>query len=197
MNTEDRNTFQPEEEKLLIEQAKENKEAFAKLYETYFQRIYNYILHRTSDIDLTEDLTSQVFMKVLDNIHKFEWRGLPFSAWLYRIASNEIMTYYRQNKHVSNTNFEELEFIIADEGDSPLDMVKSAEKRAEERMKYSAIRNTLDKLKPKYAEIIVLKYFEKKENDEIAMILNTSEGNIRIRLHRAIKKIKKLLINDE
>ncbi len=191
------NQISLEEEKSLVTRAKKDREAFGELYGMYFQRIYNYILHRTGNVDLTEDLTSQVFMKVLDNIEKFEWRGLPFSAWLYRIASNEIASHFRKSKPVSNVDLSELEFLAPDEEESIHEkMVGDVEKESLE-LKYSKVKELVDKLKPKYAEIIVLKFFEKKSNLEISQILDVTEGNLRIRLFRALKILKKLINEKE
>ncbi len=194
MNEVDNQTS-PEQEKDLVERAKTDRNAFGELYEIYVQRIYNYILHRTSDVDLTEDLTSQVFMKVLDNLEKFEWRGLPFAAWLYRIAANEIASHYRKGKFISNADINELEFLIPDTEDSVHDKMVDGVEEAEKREKYVEMRKYVSKLKPKYAEIVVLKFFEKKSNTEISQILDVSEGNLRIRLHRALKLLKQLMDN--
>jgi len=183
------------EEKNLVEMAKKDKEAFATLYEIYFARIHNYILRRAGDIDLAEDLTSQVFMKVLDNIQKFEWRGLPFSAWLYRIASNVLMTHYRKNKHQSVVDLDDISFMMVDSELTPLEKAKEQDETIENNLKYKSVKKALIKIKPKYAEIIVFKFFEKKGNSEIAEILSISEGNLRIRLFRALKELKKILVN--
>src|SRR4029078_7215524 len=83
----------------------------------YYLMIFNYILRRTNDFELSQDVTTDVFMKALDRIHKFTWRGLPFSAWLYRIASNEIADHFRgqQAKTVS------LEVLMEEQGFEPID----------------------------------------------------------------------------
>jgi len=87
--------MQIDQEQKLIELAKTDGQAFGELYDLYYLKIFNYILRRTSDFELSQDITADVFMKALDMIHKFTWRGLPFSAWLYRIASNEIADHFR------------------------------------------------------------------------------------------------------
>lgn len=187
------NQLSLEEEKSLINRAKNDKEAFGELYEIYFKRIYNYVLHRTSNVDLSEDLTSQTFMKVLENISKFEWRGLPFQAWLYRIASNVLMSHYRKNKHTSAVNMDDIQFLIVDKNDSPLEEIKKQENIDEIKVKFIEVQKAISKLKPKYAEIIALKFFEKKSNSEIAKIMDISEGNLRIRIFRALKTLKNYL----
>jgi len=189
------NQLSLEEEKALIARAKNDKEAFGELYEIYFQRIYNYIIHRTANVDLAEDLTSQTFMKVLENISRFEWRGLPFQAWLYRIASNVIMTHYRKNKHNSSVNMEDIKFLVVDKNDSPLEEMKKVETDNETQLKFTEVQQAMGKLKPEYAEIIALKFFERKSSNEIAQIMDISEGNARIKIFRALKKLRNYLKN--
>ncbi|MES1181393.1 MAG: sigma factor, partial [Flavobacterium sp.] len=75
-------------EQLIVERSKRNPKDFAELYEKYFDRIYYFILRQTDDEETAGDLTSQTFVNVLNNLSKYEFRGLPFSAWLYKIASN-------------------------------------------------------------------------------------------------------------
>jgi RNA polymerase sigma-70 factor (ECF subfamily) len=82
-------TAEPDE-RLLIEAAQRDPARFAALYDLYFDRIYAYVARRASSRDEAEDIVSEVFHKALANLRRFEWRGAPFSAWLYRIAANEI-----------------------------------------------------------------------------------------------------------
>ena len=86
-----------EEEEFLILRSQADPEAFRPLYEKYFKRIFLFVLHRVGDKVLAADITSQVFLKALTNIKKFEFRGLPFSAWLFRIALNECNDYFRKS----------------------------------------------------------------------------------------------------
>jgi len=86
------------EEQKLVEAAKKSDEAFGKLYDRYFDGVYGFVFRRTDDEDVAGDLTSQAFLKAMQNLNRYEFRGLPFSAWLYRIASNEVNKYYRKKK---------------------------------------------------------------------------------------------------
>jgi RNA polymerase sigma-70 factor (ECF subfamily) len=76
-----------EQERELVERAKSNREAFGELYDQYYSRIFGYVLKRTANIEVAEDVTSEVFFKALKNLRQFRWRGVPFSSWLYRIAN--------------------------------------------------------------------------------------------------------------
>ena len=78
------------DERLLIEEAQKDPARFAELYENNFERVYAYVVRRVGDRAETEDLTSEVFHHALANLHRFEWRGIPFAAWLFRIAANLI-----------------------------------------------------------------------------------------------------------
>jgi RNA polymerase sigma-70 factor (ECF subfamily) len=87
-----------EQERELVERAKNNTEAFGELYDRYYSQIFGYVLKRTASIEVTQDVTSEVFFKALKNLRQFRWRGVPFSSWLYRIATNEIANYFTKNK---------------------------------------------------------------------------------------------------
>ena len=82
----------------ILEQSKKNPRAFGELYEKYYDRIFNFIFRQTDDEDLTADLCSQAFLIALKNLERYEFRGVPFSAWLYKIASNEVNKHYRKQK---------------------------------------------------------------------------------------------------
>ncbi|MCL0091864.1 sigma-70 family RNA polymerase sigma factor [Dehalococcoidales bacterium] len=87
-----------EQEKELVERAKNDAEAFGELYEQYYPQIFGYVLRRTASIEIAQDITSEVFFKTLKNLGQFRYPGFPFSSWLYRIATNEITNYFRKNK---------------------------------------------------------------------------------------------------
>src|SRR5262245_7849123 len=85
------------DERLLVEAAQADPAKFDALYERHFERIYFFVVSRVHDRAVAEDLTSEVFHKALANLASFEWRGAPYSAWLYRIASNAIVDYYKRS----------------------------------------------------------------------------------------------------
>ena len=88
-----------EQERELIERAKNDTEAFGELYDRYYSQIFGYVLRRTANIEIAQDVTSEVFFKALKNLGQFRWRHVPFSSWLYRIATHEIANYFRKSKH--------------------------------------------------------------------------------------------------
>ena len=93
-----------QDEASLIRRAQENdREAFREIYETYFDKIFRYLAIKTGDRTEAEDMTQQVFLKALQSISSFKWKGVPFSAWLYRIAHNQVIDYYRKQKKKAAT----------------------------------------------------------------------------------------------
>ena len=87
-----------DEDQTLVAAAKKNRDAFAIIYDKYFERIYLFIFKRVCDEDIAGDICQETMLKVMFNIDKYEDRGLPFSAWLYRIASNEVNLFFRKKK---------------------------------------------------------------------------------------------------
>src|ERR1700758_3721828 len=104
-------TEQIEAEELLIKAAQKNPRDFAPLYEKYFERIVSYIYHRIENKDEAFEITAQVFYKALSNLSKYKSRGLPFSAWLFRIASNEMNHRFRKNISQRTLNIDDLGLI--------------------------------------------------------------------------------------
>jgi RNA polymerase sigma-70 factor (ECF subfamily) len=177
----------PEGEKELIKRAKKDPEAFSELYEKYYSQIFGYALKRVANLEIAQDVTSETFLKALKNLWQFRWRNIPFSCWLYRIASNEIVNYFRKHKAkmiplekisepVSNDNLE-IEFIEAQE-------------ELEKHQDFLRVQEKISKLHFKYQEVIVLRFFEQKQIKEIAEILGKKEGTIKSLLHRGLEKLR-------
>jgi RNA polymerase sigma factor (sigma-70 family) len=181
-----------DQEQKLIERAKTEGAAFGELYDLYYPKILNYILRRTGDIEVSEDITTEVFMKALDRIQTFIWRGVPFSAWLYRIASHEIANHFR-NKHTKNMS---LETLMEEHGFEPANEVDieasytEAQEKIERHQQFLLVQQSLLKLPLKYQEALALRYFEKKSIAEIAGILNKRPGTIKSLLSRGVRKLQ-------
>jgi RNA polymerase sigma-70 factor (ECF subfamily) len=181
-----------QEEKELIRRAKNDIQAFGRLYDKYYSQIFGYVLRRTANICIAQDLTSEIFLKALKNIKQFQWRGIPFSAWLYRIASHEIATAFRKNKRRQLLTQE-----IMNQADTYGISVEAEIALAEEELQkhedFLAIHNSISKLPVKYQEVIVLRFFEKKQLEEIGDILGKREGTVKSLLHRGMEKLKKIV----
>lgn len=176
------------EEKKLVEEAQKDLKLFCKLYDLYYPRIFGYILKRVADLEIAQDVTSETFLKSFNNLKKFKWKGVPFSAWLYRIASNEIANYFRKRKYrtVSLDKIPELSSVANPEADFLL-----AEKELKNQKDFLELHEKISKLPLAYQEVIVLRFFEKKKVKEIAEILGKKEGTIKSLIHRAIEKLRK------
>jgi len=177
-----------EEEKELIERAKKDPESFSILYDKHYSRIFSYILKRTADVEVAQDVTSETFLKAFKNIRSFKWKGIPFSSWLYRIASNEIASFYRKRKKVIS-----LENISDPKAESnPLDEVIRAQEEIDKHRDIVVLHEKISQLPPQYQEVICLRFFEKKKIQEICEITGKKEGTVKSLLHRAIERLKKL-----
>ena len=169
-----------EQEAIEIDLAKKNPERFAPLYERYFLQIFKYIFKRIESEELANDICQQTFIKALTKIGNYQHKGLPFSSWLYRIAQNEINQEYRNRKRARvvdiNDNdlpelFEEIEVDITEQ-------------------RRNKLLKAMTQLAPQEVSLIEMKYFEKRTGQEISEILDISLSNVKVKLHRIVKKIK-------
>ena len=181
--------FTDKEEILLIENAKSDPESFGKLYDKYYDQIYRFCLHRTANIDLAQDITSEVFTKLLNKLWMFRWKNVAFSAWLFKIANNEVNSYYRKNKQ-KFVDIEDYSEKIPDNEKVADYNINLEEEELQDKKMFLTLHNSVKQLDLKYQEVIVLKYFEEKSIKEISEILSKSEGTVKSLLHRGIKKLR-------
>jgi len=166
----------------LVRLAKEDSEAFGELYERYVDKIYNYIYYRVSDQAEAEDLTARTFFRALRKIDSYEDRGLPFSAWLYRIAHNLVANWHRSNSRRKSVQLDEL--MAATSGESnPGAIIEQQEMHA---MLIEAIR----KLPEDRQQLIILKFVERLPNAQIGQIMGRSESSIKSLYHRTLKSLR-------
>ena len=170
-------------EKEIIEAAKQNPENFAPLYDKYYKQIFGYVYQRMECKDTAFDLTAQVFLKALTNIEKYEYKGVPFASWLYRIAHSEVMQLFRTKKNLKTIN--------ADVGD----LRHICEEVEEEYMgQYKNIlMSVIKELPVDELTLIEMRFFEKRPFKEIAEILNITETNAKVKLYRILERVKKTL----
>ena len=166
-----------------VKKAVKDPEKFKVLYDRYFTVIFNYIFRKIDDEDITADLTSQTFLKALRNLRKYKFKGVPFSAWLYRIASNEVNRHYQQTnkKLVFSFDVQEFENLIE----------QSIEK--EEKPDIDYIIQQMQSMCESDIEVLELRFFEIKSFSEIAFIMDITEATAKMRTYRAIDKLRKLL----
>jgi RNA polymerase sigma-70 factor (ECF subfamily) len=167
-------------EQEIIEQAKKDVKAFGEIYEKYFDRIFNFIYRQTGDEDVAGDLSSQTFISVLNNLPKYEFRGFPFSAWLYKIASNEVRKHYRKNKSKQVFSIEELKVReLVEQADDGWD-----EETVQRLLTY------MNDLPTDMLQVLELRFFEDKDFKEIAFILDMTESGAKMRTYRALDKLR-------
>ncbi|MBN1375630.1 MAG: sigma-70 family RNA polymerase sigma factor [Dehalococcoidia bacterium] len=171
----------------MVKRAQHSREAFGELYEIHYKRIFNYALKRTANVQLAMDITSVTFLKAMNQIGKYQWRDIPFAAWLYRIAGNEINDYYRK-EYRNNVSIDRVP-DLADSSDYA-DEVNHAEEELNKNEEFLLLHDKLAELPAMYQEVIVLKFFEKKKIKDIVQILGKKEGTIKSLLHRGIEKLR-------
>jgi len=175
-------------EKELVERAKKEPEAFGKLYDEYYSKIFGYILKRTANLEIAQDICSETFLKALKNLWKFRWRNIPFSSWLYRIANNETANYFRKKKF-KTISLEKISELASNH--NPEKEFIEAQRKLKEHQDFLKIQKIILKLPIKYQAVVTLRFFEKKQIKEIADILGKKEGTIKSLLHRGLERLKK------
>jgi RNA polymerase sigma-70 factor, ECF subfamily len=178
-----------EQERDLIERAKYSKDAFGELYDMHYEIVLGYTFRRTADIEIAKDITSAVFFKALENVKGYQWKGIPFAHWLYRIANHEIVNQYDRRKceiGQSQRLSHNSETLNSQNGQASQTKIETDEE-------YYDLQRCIAKMASKYQEVIALKYFEDKETREIAIILGKPEGTIKSLLHRAIEQLRKMM----
>lgn len=174
-------------EEELVKRAQHSREAFGELYEAHYHRIFNYALKRTANVQLALDITSVTFLKAMEQIGKYKWRDIPFAAWLYRIAGNEINDHYRkESRHTVSID------SLTDLSDTSdyADEINHAEEELGKHEEFLRLHKKLSELPDMYQEVIVLKFFEKKKIKDMVKILGKKEGTIKSLLHRGIEKLR-------
>lgn len=174
--------MQDERDLILRAQAYEPA-AFAEIYERFYQGIYNYVFYRVTDEPLAEDLTAEVFVKALEAIDSYTFRGIPFSAWLYRIANNQVTDHFRRKPRHNHLPLQET-LIATDE--NPNDIMERGFTQRE-------LQSALSLLTDEQQQVVILKFVDGLSNLEVGQILGKSEGAIKSLQHRALSSLGRVL----
>lgn len=166
------------DESALIERAKTDQEAFGQLYDCYVERIYNYIYYRTGNHADAEDLTARVFFRAMQHIGRYEDRGVPFSAWLYRIAHNMVANWHRDNKRRQMISLEAVEHRYFSQ-DGPERLTELGDDR-------EALLAAIRRLPADRQDLLILKFIDQLSNAEIGAIMGRSEGAVKSLYHRTL-----------
>lgn len=170
------------DEAALIEAARGDIDAFGVLYERYVDRIYNYIYYRTGNPNDAEDLTARVFFRAMRHIYDYSDRGLPFSAWLYRIAHNLVANWYRDNSRRKEIPLDDGLNIERHKIHPEQELVALEEKER--------LLKILRGLPPDRQQLIILKFVEHLSNAEIGQIMGKTEGAVKSLYHRTLAALR-------
>ena len=172
------------EEKLIKSAVKGNSSAFGELYDHYQPMIYRFIAVKVSRREEAEDITHGVFMSAWLGIKSYQHRGHPFSSWLYQIARNQVIDFYRARRNEASIDAIDPEYFAAP---------ASAEFAIPVKLEMESVRQAMRQLKPDYEDIIILRFIEDLSLKETAQILKKTEGAVKLMQHRAMNELKQLL----
>ena len=170
------------EEDVLNRAAQGESDAFGLLYERYIDRIFNYVYYRTGNLHDAEDLTARVFQRAMNHIKNYTDRGVPFSAWLYRIAHNLVANWHRDRSRRQEIPINDVP-ILPSKGDHPeRNLVRSQEE--------DALLRLIRRLPPERQNLLILKFVENMSNAEIGAIMGRSEGAVKSLYHRTLLALR-------
>ena len=176
-----------EEQSLVRLAQKGDKDAFAQLYEAYFNKIYRYVVIKIGNRTEAEDMTQQVFLKAYQSIRSYKWKGVPFSAWLFRIAHNQIVDFYRKKSKRPTVRLEESTVVSSD---NPLRTVES-------RFDIERLRTATLQLTSAQQGVISLRFAGGLAIAEVARTMGKSEGAVKALQHSAVAALRKVLLVGE
>jgi RNA polymerase sigma-70 factor (ECF subfamily) len=177
----------PSEEDLVRRAQRGDPEAFAKLYEAHFDKIYRYIALKVGNRADAEDLTQQAFLKATEAIGSYRWKGLPFASWLFRIAHNQVIDHFRRLSKESGVPLDE---AITVSSDDPASL-------AEQRLTVAQLVAACDQLTEAQREVIYLRFGSELSIAETAKVMNKREGAIKGLQHDAVVKLRRMIYRDE
>lgn len=175
------------EESLVRRAQQRDEEAFAQLYEAYFDKIYRYVALRIGNKTEAEDMTQQVFLNALQSISSFKWKGIPFSAWLFRIAHNQVVDYFRKQTKQATAPLDE---SLASSDSNPQLM-------AEHKLDIEQLVSATKRLTEAQREVIGLRFAGELSIARVAKVMGKSQGAVKALQHSAIVALRKALLMAE
>ena len=181
---EDKNTKALSDIDLLVERAIDgDADAFGRLYDLHVDRVYRHVCYRVGSVSDAEDLTQQVFLRAWQAIHRYRKTAIPFLAWLIKISHNLVVDFYRSNKTMA---YLDLDIIAGKLSSNP-------EHLAESRFEQQQMRQAILELPGDQQQVILMRFIEGFSYSEIAASISKSEGAVRVILHRALVRLRKIL----
>ena len=179
-----------QDEQSLVRRAQgQDQEAFAELYEAYFDKIYRYVVLKIGDRTEAEDMTQQVFLKALKSLPTYKWQDVPFSAWLYRIAHNQIVDHFRKSGRQQSCELtEEI---------TPNDPAENPEHHTELKVDIENLIKATRRLTKAQQEVIALRFSSDLPVAEVARLMGRSEGAVKALQHSAVLALRKIMVAAE
>lgn len=175
-------TSDSKDESILIQRAKTDSEAFGVLYERYVDRIYNYVYYRVGNAADAEDLTARIFERAIKHIGNYKDQGVPFSAWLYRIAHNLVANWHRDNSRRTFVSIDDVSnWIVSDHGPEFATQLMQDKQ---------ALLEAISHLPADRQELLIFKFVQQMSNAEIGAIMGRSEGAIKSLYHRTLLALR-------
>lgn len=173
------------DEKAIVDAAQSGDQvALSELYDHYFPRVYRYVATRLSSTEDAEDVTTEIFLRIIENLRSFTWRGLPFGAWVFRIARNEVVSHVRRQK--VRTTTAQLTESIQDPSPDHVDEIVTA-------FTVAMVREAAERLPEAQRQVIALRFGAGLSVAETAQSLGKTENNVKVLQHKAIAKLQTMV----
>ncbi len=186
-----------EHESEVIAHAQQDPEAFGRLYDTYYQPTFGFLYSRTGNAEVAKDLVSETFFQALKNLHRYKpQKGASFKSWLFAIAVAQIGNYYRSRSRYLEVTTDEAPELIGREDFRPDIAYAMGEDATELEGKIALLRRMMAKLNQRQQDILTLRFFSHMSVPDIAGTLRMKEGTIKSHIHRALKKLQVLMLDD-
>ncbi|MGI8586480.1 MAG: RNA polymerase sigma factor [Chloroflexia bacterium] len=185
----------PAREAAMIAAAQADPDAFADLYRVYYPLVYSFVLRRTGDTSTAEDITGEVFLSAFKALPRYQWRGIPFSAWLYRIAATTIASHHRRNGSIIYVPLENPECPIAEPASEEAGPELCLELMEQARSRRDLLARAMHLLTADQLRAIRLRYSgtELMPLAEVGRAMNRSEGAVKLLLHRATASLRRAI----
>ncbi len=177
------------EDGALVRRAQEEREAFAALYVKYLKRVYTYVYYRVGSVEDAEDISESVFLHALIHLDRYQDRGIPFSAWLLRIAHNLVANWHRDSKRRRTVGLDAVG-PLPDTSPMPEEAVESEEERRE-------VLELLATLSEERQQALILRYAEGMKHREIGEVMGKSAGAVKVLIHRSLISLHRALSEKE
>ncbi len=176
-----------EDEEQLVKRAKDGEvQAFGSLYDYYLPKIYRFVLLKVSYREEAEDLTHQAFLKAWENISQYNFQGYSLGTWLYQIARNLTVDYYREGRRSKETSLENSEIDLMDDK-------ASTEETVERNLEWQKLSVAIKQLKEVEQEVVIMRFVDDLPLKEVSRVIGKSEGAVKLIQHRAINRLKEIL----